>query len=359
VRAAVCRAFGEPLAIEELELDRPREREAQVRIAASAICHSDISFAEGAWGGELPAVYGHEAAGVVEDVGPGTTGVTSGDRVVVSLLRSCGSCFFCLRDEPHLCEGVFPADGDVRLRTRAGEAVHQAMHTATFAEAVVVHESQLAVVPDSLSFEAASVIGCAVVTGVGAVTERAGVPAGASVVVIGTGGVGLNAVQGAALSGADPIVGLDVSAAKREAALRFGATHTFDAAGDAVGAVRELTEGRGGDFVFVTVGRADAIERGLELVRRGGMLVVVGMPPSDETFRVVAVDLAHDDIRIVGSKMGSARLDEVVPRLVDEYERGRLMLDELISARYPLDRINDAIADARAGAALRNVVVFE
>lgn len=359
MRAAVCRAFGQPLEVEELELDRPRTREARVKVVATAICHSDIAFAEGAWGGELPAVYGHEAAGVVEEVGPEAS-VEPGQRVVVSLLRSCGRCFFCLSEQPHLCEGEFPGDGEVRLRTRDGEPVHQAMHTATFAEAVVVDESQLAVAPESVSFEAASLLGCGVVTGVGAVVERAAVPAGASVVVVGTGGVGLNAVQGASISGADPIVALDVSSGKRDSALLFGATHAVDpGSGDPARAVRALTGGRGADFVFVTVGRAEVIESSLELVRRGGTLVVVGMPPSDETFRVVAVDLAHNDVRILGSKMGSTRLDLAIPRLLDLYEQGRLKLDELISARYPLEGINEAIADARGGDALRNVIVFE
>jgi S-(hydroxymethyl)glutathione dehydrogenase / alcohol dehydrogenase len=360
MRAAVCRAFGEPLVVEDLELDPPRAGEVRVRVAACAICHSDIAFAEGAWGGELPAVYGHEAAGVVEEVGSSVGRVASGDRVVVSLLRSCGRCFFCVREQEHLCEGEFPADREGGLRTRDGEPVLQAMHTASFAEEVVVDQSQLAVVPETLAFDVASLLGCGVVTGIGAVSERAAVPAGASVVVVGTGGVGLNSIQGALLAGADPIVAVDVSPAKREAALLFGATHTLDpAAGDPAEAVRELTGGRGADFVFVTVGRASVIESGLQLVRRGGTLVVVGMPPSDESFRVVAVDLAHDDVRIVGTKVGSARLDVAVPRFVELYEQGLLRLDELISGRYPLDRINDAIADANAGDALRNVIVFE
>jgi S-(hydroxymethyl)glutathione dehydrogenase / alcohol dehydrogenase len=238
--------------------------------------------------------------------------------------------------------------------------VLRAMHTASFAEEVVVDESQLAVVPESLAFDVASLLGCGVLTGFGAVTERAAVPAGASVVVVGTGGVGLNVVQGARVSGAEPIVAVDISPVKREAATLFGATHTLDpAAHDTADAVRELTGGRGADFVFVTVGRARVVEDGLDLVRRGGTLIVVGMPPSDESFQVVAVDLAHNDVRILGSKMGSARLDVAVPRLLELYERGRLKLDELISARYPLERINDAIADARENDALRNVIVFE
>jgi S-(hydroxymethyl)glutathione dehydrogenase / alcohol dehydrogenase len=358
VKAAVCRAFGAPLVIEELELDAPRSGEVRVRVAATAICHSDIAFAEGAWGGELPAVYGHEAAGVVEELGPGVSRVSPGDRVVVSLIRSCGRCYFCLREQPHLCEGEFPADHAGGLRTLDGEPVLQAMHTATFAEEAIVDESQLAVVSETVPFDVASLLGCGVVTGVGAVVDRAAVTSGSSVVVVGTGGVGLNAVQGAALCDAQPIVAVDVASAKRDAAVGFGATHTVDpAAGDSAEAVRALTGGRGADFAFVTVARSDAIEGALELVRRGGTVVVVGMPPLDETFRVVAVDLAHNDVRIVGSKMGSARLDRAVPRLVELYEGGRLQLDELITARYPLERINEAVADARD--AIRNVIVFE
>jgi S-(hydroxymethyl)glutathione dehydrogenase / alcohol dehydrogenase len=360
MKAAVCRAFGEPLVLEELELAPPRAGEVRVRVAACAICHSDIAFAEGAWGGDLPAVYGHEAAGFVEEVGPGVTRVALGDRVVVSLLRSCGRCFFCDRGQSHLCEGTFPADREGGLRTGEGQPVLQAMHTATFAEEAVVDESQLAVVPESVPLDVAALLGCGVVTGVGAVTERAAVPEEASVVVVGTGGVGLNSVQGALVSGADPIVAVDVSPAKRAAARHFGATHAIDpAVGDPAEAVRELTGGRGADFVFVTVGRASVIENGLGLVRRGGTLVVVGMPPSDESFKVVAVDLAHNDVRILGTKVGSAQLDVAVPRFVELYEQGRLKLDELISGRYPLELINDAIADANRGEALRNVVVFD
>jgi S-(hydroxymethyl)glutathione dehydrogenase/alcohol dehydrogenase len=362
VKAAVCRAFGAPLVIEELRLDPPQTGEVRVRVAACAICHSDIAFAEGAWGGTLPAVYGHEAAGVVQEAGPGVSSLRPGDRVVVSLLRSCGRCYFCARGEWHLCELEFPADRKGRLHTDDGEPVLQAMHTGSFAEEVVVDESQVAVVPASLSLDVASLLGCGVITGVGAVTDRAAVTEGSSVVVIGTGGVGLNTVQGAVLAGADEIVAVDTSPDKREAAVSFGATRTVDpAAGDLATQVRGLTGGRGADYVFVTVGRGDVIEQGLGCVRRGGMLVVVGMPPSDEAFNIVAVDLVHDDVRVLGSKIGSgsARLADAVPRLVQLYEEGRLKLEELITTRYPLERINDAIAAANDGAALRNVIVFD
>jgi S-(hydroxymethyl)glutathione dehydrogenase/alcohol dehydrogenase len=359
VRAAVCRGFGAPLVIEDLHADPPERGEVRVRVAACAICHSDISLAEGAWGGALPALYGHEASGVVEEVGTGVLGIRTGDRVVVSLLRSCGRCFFCERGEPHLCDGEFPGDRAGRLRTLDGEPVLRAMHTGAFAEEVVVDQSQLASVPDSVPFDSASLLGCSVLTGFGAVVDRAAVHPGASVVVIGTGGVGLNCVQGANYSGAQRIVAVDVSPRKRDVALVFGATHAVDPAGEELsGQIRTLTGGRGADYVFVTVGRAAVVEQGLTCVRRGGTLVVVGMPPSGETFRVGAVDLVHDDVRILGSKMGSARLASTVPRLVELYERGRLKLDELITARFPLERINEAMAASQEGDALRNVIVL-
>jgi S-(hydroxymethyl)glutathione dehydrogenase / alcohol dehydrogenase len=360
VRAAVCRAFGTPLEIEDLVLDPPREGEVLVRVAACAICHSDIHYAEGAWGGRLPAVYGHEAAGVVEEVGDGVDAVRSGDRVVISLIRSCGLCFFCARGESYLCEAEFPGDRRGKLHTSDGERVHAAMNTGAFAERVVVDASQLAVVPDFVPLDAASLLACGVITGLGAVVSTAEVPVGSSVVVIGTGGVGLNSVQGAVISGAQPIVALDLSPAKLEAAAAFGATHTLDpGACDPVSEVRALTEGRGADYVFVTVGSTQALEQGLGLLRRGGTLVVVGLPRSDAAFGVVAVDFAFDSQRILGSNMGSARLEIAVPALVELYGQGRLKLDELITARYPLEQINEAIAAVGDGSTLRNVIVFD
>jgi S-(hydroxymethyl)glutathione dehydrogenase/alcohol dehydrogenase len=308
----------------------------------------------------LPAVYGHEAAGIIEEVGPSVRSIEVGERVVVSLVRSCGRCYFCEREEWHLCELELPSDGEGRLRTDAGEAVHQAMHTGAFAEEVVVHESQVARIPPSLPFDVASLLGCGVLTGLGSVLDRAAVTRGSNVVVVGTGGVGLNVVQGAVVAGAEQVVGVDVSPAKRRAASLFGATDTIDpVADDPVAAVRGLTCGRGADYVFVTVGRSDIIGASLSHARRGGTLVVVGMPPSGETFEVSAVDLVHDDIRILGSKLGSARLADMVPRVLDLYERGELKLDELVTARYPFEEINDALAAARDGDALRNVVVFD
>ena len=255
MKAAVCRAFGAPLEIEELRLDAPEDGELTVDLAACAICHSDIAFAEGAWGGDLPAVYGHEAAGVVREVGEGVSDIRPGARVVVSLMRSCGRCYFCERGDFHLCAGEFLGDRKARLHTEAGEPVVQAMHTGAFAEQVVVHESQVAAVPASLPLDVASLLGCGVITGVGAVLDRADVAPGSSVVVVGTGGVGLNAVQGARAAGAEIVVAVDTSPSKLVVAASFGATRTVDPGEeDTAAAVRSLTGGRGADYVFVGVG---------------------------------------------------------------------------------------------------------
>lgn len=359
MKAAVCREFGAPLVIEEVEIDPPQADEVMVRLSACAICHSDIHYLEGAWGGALPAVYGHEAAGVVESVGPGAARAKPGDHVVVSLLRSCGACFYCAQDAPHLCEARFALDRESRLRDRTGAPIVQGLRTGAFAERVVVHESQIAPVPRKMPPESASLLACGVITGVGAVSNTAQVPPGASVVVIGTGGVGLNSIQGAALAGARVIVAVDPSADKRAAAMAFGATHAIDPMEeDSPAAVRALTAGRGADYVLVTVGSAQAIERGIALLRREGTLVIVGMPPAGVKAAFEVADFANDGQRILGSKMGSTRLPVEIPKLVALYEQGRLKLDELITARYPLEEINEAIAAVNRSEALRNVIVF-
>jgi Zn-dependent alcohol dehydrogenase len=359
LRAAVCRRHGEPLEIEELALDPPGPGEVRVRLAACAVCHSDLHFLHGDWGGELPAVFGHEAAGVVEAVGPEVSAVQQGDHVVVHLVRSCGECFYCLRGAPQMCESELPLDRRSPLRDRAGLAVAQGLRTGAFAEEVLVDRSQVVKVPDSLPLDLACLLACGVMTGIGAVTDTAHVPPGASVVVIGAGGVGLNSIQGAALSGADPVIAVDVAESKLGVAATFGATHGIEAShADAAAQVRSLTGGRGADYVFVTVGSETAIEEGLGMLRPLGTLVVVGMPPSGVRFGVVAVDFADAGLRLLGSKMGSSDPALAVPRLTGLYEQGRLKLDELISARYPLEEINEAIAGVEHGTANRNVIVF-
>jgi Zn-dependent alcohol dehydrogenase len=359
MKAAVCYEFGKPLVIEDLELDPPQAGEVQVKLAACAICHSDIHYMEGAWGGTLPAVYGHEAAGVVAAVGPGVTQVAVGDPVVVSLLRSCGHCFYCAQGETHMCEGSFALDQSSRLHDKAGRPILQGLRTGAFAEAVVVDQSQVVQIPEAMPLDSASLLACGVITGLGAVTNTAQVRAGSHVVVIGAGGVGLNSIQGAALAGARTIIALDMLESKLNAARQFGATHTINAkAEDAASAIRALTQGRGADYVFVTVGSARAVEQGITFLRRAGTLVLVGMPATGAKSQIEAGDLAGASQRILGSKMGSTRLQVDVPKLVDLYAQKRLKLDELITGRYPLAQINEAIAAVQRGEALRNVIVF-
>ena len=359
MKAAVCYEFGKPLVIEEIEIDPPRTGEVKVKLASCAICYSDIHYMEGAWGGTLPAVYGHEAAGIVEEAGPGVSQVKPGDRVVVSLLRACGRCFFCAQGDPNMCETVFPLDRERRLHGKNGQAIFQGLRTGAFAEYVVVEQSQVVPITEEIPFDCAALLSCGVITGLGAVVNTARVPMGSSVVVIGTGGVGLNSVQGAALAGAQPIVAIDISNAKLETARAFGATHTVNPIQEDAGdAVRALTQARGSDYVFVTVGSAKAIEQGLGLLRRAGTLVVVGMPASGIKAEIEAVTFANNSLRMLGSKMGSARPGVDVPKLVALYLQGRLKLDQLITARYPLEEINLAIAESKRGEALRNVIVF-
>ncbi len=360
MKAAVCREHGKPLVIEDLELDDPHAGEVKVRISACAICHSDIIYMDGGWGGELPAVYGHEAAGVVEQVGPGVTSVKPGDHVVVTLIRSCGRCYFCAQGDQHICETRFPLDANSPLHGEGGEKVVHGLRTGAFAEYAVVDASQVVAIPDSVPLDSASLLACGVITGLGAVVNTAAVVPGSSVVVIGTGGVGLNSVQGAALSGARTIIAIDLSDDKLAAAKEFGATHGINSGNeDALSIVRSITDGRGADYVFVTVGSTRAIEQSVDLARKGGTVCIVCMPPSGAMAEFEGVDIADGAKKLVGSKMGSTRLQIDMPGLVELYQQGRLKLDELISNRYPLEQINEAIDSVRQGDALRNVIVFD
>ncbi|HKN30067.1 MAG TPA: alcohol dehydrogenase catalytic domain-containing protein, partial [Roseiarcus sp.] len=324
-RAAVCRAFGAPLIIETIELSPPGPGEVLIKTAACAICHSDIFFMDGAWGGELPAVFGHEAAGVVEAVGPGVTRLKPGDCVVATLIRNCGFCPACAEGAPVFCEEVFPLDRATPLRDSDGKPVVHGLGTGAFAEHIVVDASQTVAIPQDMKLDSAALIACGVLTGMGAVVNTANVKAGSSVVVIGCGGVGLNSVQGARLAGCDPIIAIDVEAKKLAAAREFGATHTINARGEDVeGRVKELTLGRKADWVFVTVGVKGAAEQGGSLMKRNGATVLVGMPPSGVTAAIDPGSLAADGGRILGSKMGSARPLLDVPKIVALYREGRL-----------------------------------
>lgn len=359
MKAAVCREFGQPLTIEDVRLGEPADGELIVDLRACAICHSDISYADGAWGGTLPAIYGHEASGVVSAVGRGVTGIAVGDRVVVTLIRSCGSCYFCSRGDLVQCEAEFRLAREPVLWAQDGTPIHQGMRVASFAERVLVHASQVAVIGDDVDFAVAATLGCGVLTGVGAAVNTAGLRPGDSVVVVGAGGVGLNAIQGATLCGAQPVIAIDPDARKRAAALEFGATAVIDpAASDPREAVAAMTAGRLADCVLVAVGSTAAIAQGTTLMRRGGQTVVVGLPPTGETVSFDPTDLADAGQRIVGSKMGSSRVAVDIPGLVAQYRAGRLRLDRLVSERVRLEDVNQAMARVLAGEVLRSVIVF-
>jgi len=356
-RAAVCHAFSEPLVVEQVTLDPPGPGEVRVRVTACAICHSDVAYAAGAWGGALPAVFGHEACGVVVESGGGAA-LAEGDRVVISLVRSCGACARCREGAPALCTTRFRLDEASPIRLADGRRAAQGMRCGTFADEAVVHASQAVPVPADVPDASACLIACAVMTGYGAAVRDAGIEPGATVAVVGAGGVGLNAVQGAVIAGAGEVIAIDVSAAKLAAAAALGATLGIDAsAADPAAAIAGHTGGGGADAVIVTAGSAAAVDQGLACLRRGGTLVVVGMPPTGELARFDPGALAHDGKRIVGSKLGSARPAEDVPRIAALYRDGRLRLDELVTATYPLEEINSAVAAMRRGEAIRNVIL--
>lgn len=359
VKAAVCREHGQPLTIEEITLADPQDDEVKVKLAACAICHSDIFYVDGAWGGQTPAVYGHEAAGVVEAIGPGVTEIEVGDHVVVTLIRACGRCHYCVQGIAVACEGQLHLDREPPVTAADGSPIVQGLRTAGFAEEVTVHISQVAKVPDDLPLDVASLLACGVITGFGAVTKTAEMPAGVNAVVIGTGGVGLNAVQGAALSGAARVIAIDLAEDKLAAARAFGATDTIDLTdGDPTPEVLSLTEGRGADYVFVTVGAKAAFDQSFGLMSKAGTLVLVGMPEGGTQTSFAPGSVAGRSQRILGSKMGSSQIKTDIPSLVTLYRQGRLKLDELITNRYPLEQINEAIDSVKRGEALRNVIVF-
>jgi Zn-dependent alcohol dehydrogenase len=307
MKAAVCYEFGKPLVIEELSLRPPRSDEVKVKVAATAICHSDIHDMHGDFGGKLPFVGGHETAGHVEDAGAGVTCVKLGDPVIGSLLEACGKCFYCVTGMPYFCETKVTYDVEGTLENQKGEGVIQKARVGGFAEYVLVHESQLVKIAEDFPMDLASLLACGVTTGFGAVVNRAKVPPLSSVVVIGTGGVGLNAVQGALVCGANPIIAVDILDSKLDRAREFGATHGINAkATDPVAAVKELTGGRGADYAFVTVGSSAALQQAFSMLARRGTAVMVGLPPvSDPMLSLPAGEFALTEKTLTGGFMGS------------------------------------------------------
>jgi S-(hydroxymethyl)mycothiol dehydrogenase len=357
IRAAVCRAFGAPLALETLTLRDPGPGEVEVTVEAVAICHSDISYMEGAWGGPLPAVYGHEAAGRVTATGPGVTQAGLGDRVLVTLIRACGACPSCARGQPVYC--ATPDSRPPRLTDATGAPVHAAMDCGAFAEKLIADQSQIARLTTAIDPAAACLLACSVPTGLGAVVNTARVRPGETVVVIGAGGVGLNAIQGARLAGAARIVAMDLSAAKLADARAFGATDTILATeAKPWRLLQGITGGRLADHVLVTVGAIPAYDVALRLMAPGGTAYAIGMPHTGATAAYEPVILAALGQGLRGTKMGDVVLARDIPWMLDLHAQGRLQLDPLVSRRWPLDQINAAIADTSTGQARRNVITL-
>jgi S-(hydroxymethyl)glutathione dehydrogenase / alcohol dehydrogenase len=359
MKAAVCYEFGKPLVIEDLDIRPPAAGEVKIKNAFTAICHSDIHLIRGTLPFPPPVVAGHETAGWVEEVGEGVAGLHKGDPVVVSLLTSCGECLMCTTGRPNLCEYPWERGAVSPYKNKKGEPVDQAFLIGSFAENTVVHKSQVVKLDADMPLDRASLLACGVATGFGAVVWRAKVELGSSVAVIGVGGVGLNSIQGAACVSAYPIIAVDVNDDKLEAAKKFGATHTVNSAKvDAIQAVKEITGGRGADYVFVTVGFAPAMEQSVPMCAPRGTAVWVGIPNIKDTVTFSPFPVFREERSILGCWMGSTNLKNDIPKLVSLYKQGKLKLDELITKHYKLEEINEAMAAVERGEALRNIIAF-
>jgi Zn-dependent alcohol dehydrogenase len=364
IRAAVLPEVGGRLEIAELELAPPQAGEALVRLYASGVCHSDLNAIDGTSTTPCPAVLGHEGAGIVAEVGPGVTRVRPGQHVALSWAPACGGCEECLRDLTHLCSEAWPAMGTGGLMdstsrlSRDGEPVYHYSFLSTFADHAVVPERSLVPIADDVPFDVAGLVGCAVTTGVGAVWFSAKVRPGDRVAVIGCGGVGLSAIMGAAAIGAAPIVAVDVSQDKLDAALSFGATVAVLADRDPEVTADRVREASGGgvDFAIEATGRPDAMRSAVLSTRIRGTAVLIGIPRPDAVVELPALSIPRMERRVMGSLYGSARPERDFGVILDQYRRGRLPLDRLISHRLPLDEIEQAFELLTSGTALRTVL---
>ena len=358
IKAAVLYERNTPLIVEEIDLDPPADGEVLVKIAGSGVCHSDLREITGAWKNLFvtpPCVLGHEGAGTVVEVGPGVTSVKAGDPVVLSWVPNCGTCYYCVTGLPHLCDRPFV--GRSRLH-KGSQRINNMVAVSSFAEYTVVHEAGAIPISPDVPLEKASLVGCCVTTGVGAVLNTAKVEAGSKVAVIGAGGVGLNVIQGAALSGAEMIIAVDIKENKLDYARQFGATHTINSTKeDPVKAIRELTGGRGTDYSFEVIGNPVTLVQALSSVRKRGTAVAVGQAPYDATISFPA-HLLFDEARLLGCSYGSARPRVDIPHLIDLIMDGKLKLDELITRVYPLEEINTAFEAMEKGEVARSIIRF-
>jgi S-(hydroxymethyl)glutathione dehydrogenase / alcohol dehydrogenase len=362
ITAAILWERGKPMSIEPAELDPPGPGEILVEIKAAGVCHSDLHPARDEWPMRTPIVLGHEGSGIVRDVGANVTRVKPGDHIVLCWAPACGVCPACVQGRAVICDRLDKTtyrnrlpSGALRLHAR-GVDLNHFLGTACFADFAVVAEEAAVVVDHNIPFDALAMLGCAVVTGVGAVMTAAQVPAGARVAVIGAGGVGLNVVQGAALSDAAQIIAIDRHAAPLVLARAFGATEVLEAPANAVDAVRAVTNGRGADFVFDTVGTPETLRDALGTATKGGTVVLTGLSRIDALASIQMFPFVMQEKRLIGSAYGSGRPTEDIVRLTHWFQEGRLKLRELVNRTYTLNQIDDALHALASSAGARGVI---
>ena len=361
MKAAVLHQAHSPLVIEDVTLQKPGPREVLIRTKVAGLCHSDLHFMEGLYPHPLPAVLGHESAGVVEQVGSDVTYVKPGDHVVTCLSVFCGTCDNCTTGRTVICTNtdvkMLPGQSK-RLSWKGGELMHQFLNLSSFAEQMLVHENAIVKIRRDMPLELAALIGCGVITGYGAVVNTAKVVAGETVAVIGCGGVGMAAINGAAIAGAGRIIAIDTNPVKLQLATKLGATDLVNPNdGDPVEQVKNLTNG-GVHHAFEVLGTKKTAEQSFQMLAVGGTATIVGMVPFGEKIELHGFDFLRER-RIQGSSMGSNHFRVDMPRLIEFYMRGKLHLEDWISAKLKLSEINEGFANMKAGKTLRSVVIFD
>jgi S-(hydroxymethyl)glutathione dehydrogenase / alcohol dehydrogenase len=358
MKAAVFHGPNQPLTIEEVDIDKPVGREVLVRVVGSGVCHSDLHFVDGYYPFPSPAILGHEASGIVEEVGLQVSEFKPGDHVIACLSVFCGHCDYCLTGKTHLCQShpVRPKTDPPRLSWK-GQRVNQFADLSAYAEKMLVHENAIVKIDDEMPLDRAALIGCGVTTGLGAVMNTARIEAGSTVAVFGAGGVGLAAIQGARIAGARMIIAVDTVDAKLATAKELGATHGVNAkADDAVRTIRTMTKG-GVDYSFECIGLKIAAEQCFECIRPGGTATVVGMIPVGQKVELDGYMFLREK-KIQGCSMGSNRFKVDMPHYIDLYRQGRLKLDEMITRRGTLEDVNEFFRAMKAGEVSRSVMMF-
>jgi S-(hydroxymethyl)glutathione dehydrogenase/alcohol dehydrogenase len=359
--AAVAHKLDEPLKIEDVQYRDLRQGEVYIKVTACGVCHSDLSVLNGILPSPVPIILGHEAAGIVEEVGPGVNSVRKGDHVIGLWKPSCGTCRYCREEKAHICDlGVNPSLQAMDRVKAGGTAVTEFLGVGGFAEYTILTENGLVKIDPSMPLEKAALLGCAVLTGFGAAENAAKIQAGDEVGVFGCGGVGLNIIQGAAHGGAKTIVAVDLDEKKLEMAKAFGATHAFNAADENLTkSVKAITaEGKGLDTAFDAVGNIKVVTSAMDTLCRGGKMVLVGVPAMQDSFPVHPFGNIFTERTIIGSVAGSISGSIILPKLISLYQEKKLKLDELVTKTYSLNEVNDAMNDLREGRNARGVLVM-